>query len=97
MRLWKKVLAAATASVLCLGSAGVTGLQNVFESVGTVLSASALVPTSYDGTYGDLYYNITDAGEITITGCNENAVSVEIPREINGKSVTSVGNAAFKD
>ena len=76
MRLWKKFLAAATAGVLCLGSAGVTGLQNVFESVGTVLSASALVPTSYDGTYGDLYYNITDAGEITITGCNENAVSV---------------------
>ena len=97
MRLWKKVLATATAGVLCLGSVSVPSLQNVLESVGTVLSVSATVPNEYDGTYGDLYYDVTDAGEITITSWNENAVSVEIPREINGKSVTSVGNAAFKD
>ena len=41
MKLWKKVLSAATAGVLCLGSVGVTGMQSVLESVGAVLSASA--------------------------------------------------------
>ena len=41
MKLWKKVLSAATAGVLCLGSVGVTGMQSVLESVGTVLSVSA--------------------------------------------------------
>lgn len=97
MRLWKKVLAATTAGVLCLGSVSVPSLQNVLEPVGTMLSASATVPYYYDGTYEDLYYDITDAGEITITGCNKNAVSVEIPREINGKSVTKIGGYAFGD
>ena len=91
MRLWKKVLAAATAGMLCLGSVGASGVQSVLESVGTVLLASATVPDSYDGTYEDLYYKVTDAGEIEITGCKADATSVEIPAEIDGKSVTSLG------
>ena len=33
MKLWKKVLAAVTAGVLCLGSVGVSGVQNVLESI----------------------------------------------------------------
>jgi|GEM_PF-4130414 len=41
MKLWKKAVAAVTAGVLCVGSVGVTGLQGVLESVGTVLTASA--------------------------------------------------------
>ena len=55
MKLWKKVLAAVTAGVLCLGSVGVSGVQNMLESVETVFTASAYVINSYDGTYGDLY------------------------------------------
>ena len=90
MRLWKKVLAAATAGVLCLGSAGVTGLQNTLESVGTVLSASA-------DTYGDLSYDVTDTGNIVITDCRSDAEIVEIPAEIDGKCVTSIGDTAFRD
>lgn len=97
MRLWKKVLAAATAGMLCLGSVGASGVQSVLESVGTVLLASATVPDSYDGTYEDLYYKVTDAGEIEITGCKADATSVEIPAEIDGKSVTSIGKWAFSD
>ena len=97
MKLWKKVLSAATAGVLCLGSVGVTGMQSVLESVGAVLSASANVPLYYDGTYGDLYYSITDNGEIEITGCNEDAVIVEIPSEIDGKPVTRIGECAFSE
>ena len=98
MKLWKKVLSAATAGVLCLGSVGVTGMQSVLESVGTVLSASAYVPEWYDGTYGDLYYSIysNDSGwEISISGCSEDVESVEIPAEIDGKPVTGIGGYAF--
>ncbi|MDY3655636.1 MAG: leucine-rich repeat protein, partial [Ruminococcus callidus] len=90
MKLWKKVLSAATAGVLCLGSVGVTGMQSVLESVGTVLSVSA-----ENKTYGDLSYDVTDAGEVMITAYNGDAATVEIPSEIDGKTVTSIGDNAF--
>ena len=91
MRLWKKAIAAMTAGVLCVGSVGMTGLQGVLESVGTVLSASA-----YDGiTYEGLYYNVTDTGEIEIARCYEYVRKVNIPIEIDGKFVTSIGKEAF--
>ncbi len=90
MKLWKKILSAVTAGVLCLGSVGVTGMQSVLESMGTVLSASA---DSY--SYGALSYEVTDAGDIVITNCSLNAEIVEIPSEIDGKSVTSIGWYAF--
>ena len=95
MKLWKKVLAAVTAGVLCVGSVGVTGLQSVLESVGTVLSASAHDPASYgfydsyDGTDGILYYK-EYSDSVSIVGCKTNAVSIEIPEEIDGKNVTSI-------
>ena len=89
MKLWKKAVAAVTAGVLCVGSVGVTGLQGVLESVGTVLSASAYVPDYYDGTYGYLYYK-EYSDSVSIVGCKTDAVSIEIPEEIDGKSVTSI-------
>ncbi len=62
---------------------------------------TALFPitaTAYTGTqYGDLYYEINSDNTITITDCNENAVNVDIPAKINGKSVTSIGSDAFSD
>lgn len=88
MKLWKKAIAAMTAGVLCVGSVGMTGLQGVLESVGTVLSVNAK-------TYGDLSYSVTDAGEIEVSGCSEDATSVEIPSVIDGKRVTSIGDDAF--
>ena len=95
MKLWKKVLSAATAGVLCLGSVGLSGVQSVLNWSGVELSASAYVPDSYSGTYGDLYYIVTDAGEIEINGCEKSATTVKIPAEIDGKPVTSIGNSAF--
>ena len=110
MRLWKKVLAAATAGVLCLGSAGVTGLQNTLESVGTVLSVSAegtdeteRVPVSTGTTTvrvgtgtTQLEYQAFDDDTVEITDCdNEAAGELEIPAEIDGKPVTSIGDGAF--
>ena len=110
MRLWKKMLAAATAGVLCLGSAGVTGLQNTLESVGTVLSVSAegtdeteRVPVSTGTTTvrvgtgtTQLEYQAFDDDTVEITDCdNEAAGELEIPAEIDGKPVTSIGDGAF--
>ena len=92
MRLWKKVLSAVTAGALCVGGVGLPGVQNVLESVGTVLSASA-----EDKIYGDLSYDVTDAGEVVITGYNGDAATVEIPSEIDGKPVTSIGWSAFQN
>jgi len=91
MQLWKKTLAALTAGVLCLGGIGVSGSLNMPGSVG-VLSASA-----EEGTYGSLSYDVINAGEIEITGCNMDVASVEIPAEIAGKRVTSIGDNAFRD
>ena len=84
-------LAALTAGVLCLGGIGVSGSLNMPGSVG-VLSASA-----EEGTYGSLSYDVINAGEIEITGCNMDVASVEIPAEIAGKRVTSIGDNAFRD
>ena len=52
--------------------------------------------TIFGKTYGDLYYSITDDDEINIIGCDENAASLEIPEEIDGKRVTSIESEAFK-
>ena len=66
-----------------------------------LIIVAALFPitaTAYTGTqYGDLYYEINSDNTITITDCNENAVSVDIPAKINGKSVTSIYRFAFMD
>ena len=50
-----------------------------------------------DGTYnyGDLTYKISN-NSITITGCNEDAVDVVIPEEINGHKVVAIGDKAFR-
>ena len=91
MRFWKKVLASVTVGVLCVSGVGLSGVESVQESVGTVLSASA-----YDGTYEGLHYNVTDTGEIEIAKCNKDAATVvNIPTEIDGKPVTSIGNAFY--
>ena len=46
-------------------------------------------------TYGPLTYTITSSNEITITDCDTSATSVDIPSEIDGIPVTSIGNSAF--
>lgn len=50
--------------------------------------------TTVDG----LYYTITD-GEVTITGINGwlDCTNIVIPAKINGCSVTTIGNSAFKN
>ncbi len=97
MNIWKKTLAATAAGVLCLGGAGVPGMQNVLESIGAVLSVCATVPEAYSGIYDEkLYYNVTDAGEIEIVGCAADAITADIPETIDDKPVTSIAAKAFE-
>ncbi|MCI5892792.1 MAG: leucine-rich repeat domain-containing protein [Clostridiales bacterium] len=46
-------------------------------------------------TYGDLTYEINDDDTITIVDCNESVTSLEIPSEIDDKSVTSISSTAL--
>ena len=110
MKIWKKVVAAMTAGMLCLGSVGLSGVENVLKSVGTVLSASAeetaeteRVPVGTGTTTvrvgtgtTQLEYEVYNDDTVGITNCdNEAAGNLEIPAEIDGKPVTSIGNGAF--
>ena len=47
-------------------------------------------------TYGDFQYSVLSDGTVEITDYNGSAKKVEIPAEINGKSVTSIGRRAFE-
>ena len=46
-------------------------------------------------TYDDFEYSVLSDGTVEIIDYNGSAKKVEIPAEINGKSVTSIGNRAF--
>ena len=62
-----------------------------------------LLTAGADDTYGVLTYDIIDEDEdgtydyVEITDCDESAVSVDIPAEINGLPVESIGSSAFYD
>ena len=49
------------------------------------------------GRYGELEYEVNEDGTVTINSLNYNssATNIEIPGEIEGKHVTSIGNYAF--
>ena len=46
-------------------------------------------------TYGDFEYDVLDDGTVEITDYNGSAKKVDIPKKINGKSVTSIGKGAL--
>lgn len=103
MKLWKKVLAAVTAGMLCLGCAGVSGLQGVLGSVSAVLPVCAAEnDTAYTVTVPvgtrttQLTYTVNADDTVEITDCeNDAAGDLEIPAEIDGKTVTSMGYYSF--
>ena len=47
-------------------------------------------------TYGDFQYSVLSDGAVEITDYNGSAEKVDIPAEIDGKSVTSIGRRAFE-
>ena len=53
--------------------------------------------TASAAEYGDYEYEILDDGTVEITGYNGSAETLKIPNEIDGKTVTSIGDYAFFD
>src|SRR5699024_10851284 len=77
-------------------------LISIFLVLATVLTLTAAIPVSAEEeaaalseTYGVLTYEINNDNTITITGCNTSVTDVTIPAEIDGRSVTSIGEFAF--
>ena len=62
-------------------------LPFVRESVATTAGAES---------YGDYSYKVLDNGTVEITSYSGSEEKVDIPAEIDGKSVTSIGSYAFK-
>lgn len=93
MNFWKKLLAAATAGMLCLGSVAIANRTN--GNVAMHTAADEPAEGAYDGMYGDLYYQINADNEIAIVGCEANATSAIIPEKIGGKSVTRIEASTF--
>lgn len=63
-------------------------LPFVRESVATTAGAES---------YGDYSYKVLDNGTVEITSYSGSEEKVDIPAEIDGKSVTSIGSWAFGD
>lgn len=102
MRLRKRIAAALTSTVCGISVCfiGVTSLTaSAEDSDDEDTSYSVLVQ---DAVYGDMNYSILDydgdgVGDcVEITDCDEAATEVEIPDEIEGLPVTSIGDSAFK-
>ena len=47
-------------------------------------------------SYGDFLYKINENDEVILTKCKITNGFVQIPSEINGKKVTTIGNDIFK-
>lgn len=74
-------------------------MKKIFFSIGFVVILTMLFftlsATASAKTYNNLTYEKND-GVIAITDCNESVISVDIPSEIDGCPVTTVGGYAFK-
>lgn len=82
-------------------TAGIMALMLVFGA-GTVIVhtkfgvSDSLVATSTEVLkYGSLSYKVSENGNITITSFDDSVTEVEIPSEIDGCPVTSIGITAF--
>lgn len=77
--------------------------KNTIQYTTTIYGFSGSTAEQYATKYnrkfvslGNLAYKYLDDGTIEITSCSDrNATSIDIPSEINGKSVTSIGKNAF--
>ena len=81
-------LVAAVMALAVLGTPLGDILPFVRESVATTAGAES---------YGDFEYYILDDGTVEITDYSGSAENVDIPAEIDGKSVTGIGNSAFEN
>ena len=87
----KRLGAAVLSAVMMLTAVATPLCDNlpiVSESVADVASAE---------TYGNFRYSVLDDGTVEITKYIGSAEKVDIPKTIDGKSVMSIGDGAFKD
>ena len=86
-------------------AAGITAAVMAFAVMGTPLGdilpfvRESVATTAGAESYGDFEYDIYSIynGTVEITKYNGSAENVDIPAEIDGKSVASIGSAAFYD
>ena len=84
----KKILAALTAGVLCMGAVPLSAAS---------LPEAVLSVSAAESTYENLTYTTEEDGTVTITGCSADVSGeLELPAEIGGKSVTRIGDSAFQ-
>ena len=90
MKKIRTFLAALTAVTMCVGAVPVAQVH---------LPQVSVVASAEDLTYDNLTYEIegTETKTVTITGCDKNATTIEVPAEIEGMPVTKIGNRAFQD
>lgn len=77
--------------------------KNTIQYTTTIYGFSGSTAEQYATKYnrkfvslGNLAYKYLEDGTIEITSCSDrNATSIDIPSEINGKSVTNIGDHAF--
>lgn len=84
MRIWKRMLAMLSAGVIF--------------AVSVPFAVCAEETEAETGTYGDLAYKVLNNGTVQITGLAESAediTALEIPAEIDGKTVTRIDQFAF--
>ena len=87
--IFKSLLALTLALIMVLGVAPISELAGVDW-------ASLFAPKAEAATYDIYTYKVGTDGKITITGCDKSAKgAITIPSEIDGKSVTSIEDAAF--
>ena len=86
---FKKAIAVMLSAVMMLS----VGTMPIAVNAATVESSSAVAEQT--GTYNDFSYSINGT-ETTITGYAGTETEIEIPSKINGRSVTSIGDSAFR-
>ena len=86
---FKNAIAVMISAVMMLTA----GSMPIAVNAATVESSSAVAEQT--GTYNDFSYSINST-DVTITGYTGTETEIEIPSKINGRSVTSIGDSAFR-
>ena len=87
---YRHLTAGLLACMMVFGTGAILQRQADFQP--SALTAGA----EETGTYGDFTYTKYDT-HIEITGCDKNAETVEIPSEIDGLPVTTIGGETFSE
>ena len=89
MKKIRTFLAVLTTVTMCVGAVPVAQVH---------LPQVSVVASAEDLTYDNLTYEIVgdETKTVTITGCDKNATTIEVPAEIEGVPVTKIGYQAFR-